>query len=125
MTFPVANRRRHANPIQIAPLFGWLAFAAIIAACGLLYVYVKNQQHALGGQKREVEKAIAEVRAHNEVLLARISALSSRLALQRKLDQGLIALMPIQDASIARLSPPVSVGRDKMLRTAANERLVP
>ncbi len=49
---------------------------------------LKNQQHAIGDQTRRVEKQIAQVRAQNEVLLARVSVLSSRAALQRKLDGG-------------------------------------
>lgn len=117
-----SNRRKHANPIHVAPLFKWLTFAATVAACGLLFVYVKNQQHLLGEQTRGVERQIREVRAYNEVLLARISALSSRAELQRKLAQGLIALQPIQDHSIARLTPPVTAEDDGVLRTAANER---
>jgi hypothetical protein len=116
------NRRKQVNPIHIAPLFKWLTFAVVVAACGLLFVYVKNQQHLLGEQTRGVERQIREVKAYNEVLLARISALSSRAELQRKLGQGLIALQPIQDHSIARLTPPVSAENDGILRTAANER---
>ena len=117
-----ANRRKQVNPIHVAPLFKWLTLAVIVAACGLLFVYVKNQQHLLGEQTRGVERQIREVTSYNEVLLARISALSSRAELQRKLSQGLIALQPIQDHSIARLTPPVTAENDGVLRTAANER---
>ncbi len=119
------NSRRHVNPIQIAPLFKWLTFALFVAGCGLLFVYVKNQQHLLGSQTREIEIRIREVRAYNEVLLARISALSSRAELQRKLDRGVIALQAIQDTSIARLTPPATAERDGTLRTAANEGFRP
>ncbi len=117
-----SNRRKQVNPIHVAPLFKWLTVAVIVAACGLLFVYVKNQQHLLGEQTRGVERQIREMKSYNEVLLARISALSSRAELQRKLTQGLIALQPIQDHSIARLTPPAMAGNDGVLRTAANER---
>jgi hypothetical protein len=117
-----SNRRKQVNPIHVAPLFKWLTFAVVVAACGLLFVYVKNQQHLLGEQTRGVERQIREMQAYNEVLLARISTLSSRAELQRKLAQGLIALQPIQDHSIARLTPPVTAENDGVLRTAANER---
>ena len=117
-----SNRRKQVNPIHVAPLFKWLTFAVVVAACGLLFVYVKNQQHLLGEQTRGVERQIREMQAYNEVLLARISTLSSRAELQRKLAQGLIALQPIQDHSIARLTPPVTAEADGVLRTAANER---
>lgn len=115
------NSRRHVNPIHIAPLFKWLTLALFLAVAGLMFVYVKNQQHFLGSQTREVEGKIREMRAYNEVLLARISALSSRAELQRKLDRGLISLTAIRDTSIARLTPPGSAERDGAIRTAANE----
>ena len=119
------NSRRHVNPIHIAPLFKWLLIALMVGAAGLMFVYVKNQQHLLGSQTREVEGRIREMRAYNEVLLARISALSSRAELQRKLDRGVIALQAIQDTSIARLTPPANAERDGAIRTAANEGFRP
>jgi hypothetical protein len=122
----LANRRKYANPIHIAPLFKWLLLASLVAACGLLFVFIKNQQHFLGEQTREVERQIRDVRAQNEVLLARISALSSRAELQRKLNQGLIALQPIQDHCIARIGQPVTTDKGGEMRTAAaNERYRP
>lgn len=120
-----SNRRKEVNEIQIAPLIKWLMLAFIIGSCGLLFVYVKNQQHFLGERTREVEKQIREVISQNEVLLARISALSSRSELQRKLEKGMIALQPIQDHSIARLTPPTTAEPDGVIRTAANERYRP
>lgn len=120
-TFTASNRRKESNPIHFAPLFKWLLAAVVISVCGLLFVYVKNQQHILGEQTRGVEREIREVRAQNDVLLARISALTSRTELQRKLGKGQISLVPIQDTSIARLVPPTNE-RDNVLRTAANER---
>ncbi len=119
------NSRRHVNPIHIAPLFKWLLLALMVGAAGLMFVYVKNQQHMLGSQTREVEGKIREMRAYNEVLLARISALSSRAELQRKLDRGMITLVAIQDTSIARLTPPGNAERDGAIRTAANEGFRP
>ena len=119
------SRRKYANPIHVAPLFKWLLLASFVAACGLLFVFIKNQQHFLGEQTREVERQIRDVRAQNEVLLARISALSSRAELQRKLSQGLIALQPIQDQYIARAGQPITADKGGGMRTAANERYRP
>lgn len=117
------SRPAHVNAIHLPSLVRWLLLALAFSACGLLYVYVKNQQHFLGEQTRRVERQIAEVRSYNEVLLARISALTSRAELQRKLDQKVIALQPIQDHSIARLVPPTTATGGDILRTAANERI--
>jgi hypothetical protein len=119
------NPHKDVTPIHIAPLFKWLMLASIVASCGLLFVSIKNQQHFLGEQTRGIERQARDVRAQNEVLLARISTLSSRVELQRKLNQGLIALQPIQDHCIARIGQPVTVEKDGVLRTAANERFRP
>jgi predicted site-specific integrase-resolvase len=121
----IANHRKYVNPIHIAPLFKWLMLASIVASCGLLFVSIKNQQHFLGEQTRGIERQAREVRAQNEVLLARISTLSSRVELQRKLNQGFIALQPIQDHCIARIGQPVTAEKDGVLRTAANDSFRP
>jgi len=123
MTLTAGTRSTHVNQIHLASLARWLLLAFAFSACGLLFVFVKNQQHTLGEQARQVERQIREVRAHNEVLLARISTLSSRAELQRKLEQKIIVLQPIQDPSIARLVPPAKAGSDGVPRTAANERV--
>jgi len=125
MTESLSTRRKQSNPIQIAPLARWLMIAFLVGGCGLLFVYIKNQQHFLGKQTREIELQIREARAQNEVLLARISALSSRAELQRKLAQGIISLQPIKDNCIARLTPPTSVDHFDDVRTAANEKFRP
>ena len=117
--------RTEANPIQIAPLVRWLLLAVMIGATGLMYVYIKNQQHALGQKTRGVEREIREEQALNEVLYARISNLTSRSELLRKLQAGRIALQPIADHCIARLIPPTTAEADGVLRTAANERFRP
>ena len=103
----------------------WLLVAVVIAGCGFLYVFVKNQQHFLGVQTREVERQIREAKALNDVLLAKITKLTSRAELQRKLEEGLIALQPIQDHSIARLTPPTEARADGLVRTVSNQGFLP
>lgn len=122
----IANHRySQVNHLNIGSLVRWVLLAFAFAACGLVFVYVKNQQHYLGEQTRKVERQILEIRASNEVLVAKISALSSRAELQRKLEHKLIALQPIQDPSIARLTAPTSAENDGLVRTAANGGMRP
>jgi len=94
-----------------------------VGAGGLFFVYMKNQQFALADQIRQVEKKVASVRALNETLLARVTELSSRRVLQQRIAEGFIAMKPIQDNVIARLTPPSAAGRDGILRTALVERI--
>ena len=91
-----------------------------MAGAGLFYVHIKNQQFALGDEIRKVERRIREVRAGNEVLLARVTELSSRQALQKRIAEGFIKVQPIEGNVIARLVPPTVDRQDGLLRTAYN-----
>jgi hypothetical protein len=116
------NRRKQVNPVHVPSLVRWLLIALFAGSAGLVYVYIKNQQFALGEEIRQVERRIREVRAANEVLLARVTELSSRRTLQQRVADGFISVKPIQDIAIARLTPPVEAVRDGVIRTAFNER---
>ena len=115
------NRRKQVNPVQLSSLIRWLLVAAFIGASGLFFVYIKNQQFALAEATRQVERRIANVRSQNETLLLRVTELSSRGALQRRITDGFITVKPIQDNVIARLTPPAQAQADGVLRTAFNE----
>ncbi len=117
------NRRKQVNPVHFSSLVRWMVIALLCGSAGLLYVYIKNQQFALGEEIRQVERRIKEIRSSNEVLLVRVTELSSRRALQQRIAEGFISVKPISDIAIARLTPPPEAGRDDVLRTAFNERL--
>ena len=115
------NRRKQVNPVHFPSLIRWLLIALLCGSAGLVYVYIKNQQFALGEEIRQVERRIREIRAANEVLLARVTELSSRRTLQQRVAEGFISVKPIQDIAIARLTPPTEAVTDGVLRTAFNE----
>ena len=114
------NRRKQVNPVHMSTVFRYLVAALVLAVAGLFYVHIKNQQFALGDEIRKVERHIREVRAGNEVLLARVTALSSRQVLQKRIADGFIKMQPIEGNVIARLAPPTAAGQDGLLRTAYN-----
>ncbi len=115
------NRRKQVNPVQLPSLIRWLLVAAFIGASGLFFVYIKNQQHALAEETRQVEIRIKNVRSLNETLLLRVTELSSRPVLQQQIAKGFISMKPIHDNVIARLTPPAQSAADGILRTAFNE----
>ncbi len=117
------RRTRDANPVHIAPLFRWLLLAALVGGCGLLFVYLKNQQHFIGGQTRLIERDIRDMRSRNDSLLAQITTLSSYPELRKKLAQNGSPLVDIGD-NIARLTP-APAQRAGGIRTAANGRYLP
>ena len=114
------NRRKQVNPVHMSTVIQYLVAAVILAGAGLFYVHIKNQQFALGDEIRKVERRIREVRAGNEVLLARVTELSSRQALQKRIAEGFIKVQPIEGNVISRLVPPTVDRQDGLLRTAYN-----
>lgn len=113
------NRRKATNGIEIPLLGQWLVILFMMGMAGLLFVYLKNQQHALGEQTRLVEEKVIQLRAHNDALVAKITGLTSRGALQRKLEEKYLDLIQIPETAIARLTPPLSSQQDGVARTAA------
>ena len=115
------NRRRTTNKIEVNFLAGWLVIVFLIGLGGLFFVYLKNQQHAVGNESRLVEAAVQEEEARDDALKAKIDSMTSRGALQRRLDDGYISLQPIRDTAIARVTPPATAEVDGVLRTASRD----
>lgn len=115
------NRRRATNTIEVNLLARYLVIICLMGLAGLFFVYLKNQQQAVGNQARIVEAALREEEARNEALKAKITALTSRGALQHRLDEGYINLQAIRDTAIARVTPPAPAEADGVLRTASRD----
>ena len=111
----------NSNPIQIGKILCVSIVVTILLAVGLGFVYIKNQQFAIGEQIRQTERKIQQVRAENDVLLAKVTELTSRPALQARVKTGYIAVVNITSDKIARLTPPVQATEVGTLRTAFNE----
>lgn len=109
-----------SNPIQAAKVAKFVALAVLIGALGLAYVYLKNQQFVLAEQIRKTERQIRDVQSRNEVLVARVTELSSRPMLQKRVAQKFISVVAISGDKIARLTPPATATADGVLRTAFN-----
>lgn len=108
------------NPVQIGKILRMSFFLVPLLAGGLSFVHLKNQQFALGEQIRQTERAIRETRSENEVLLAKVTSLTSRRALQERIASGFISVMPVSGDKIARLTPPAQDTETTTLRTAFN-----
>ena len=115
------NRRRTTNTIEVNFLARCMVGVFLLAMAGLFFVYLKNQQHAVGDQIRGIQAAVREAEVDNESLKARITTMTSRGYLQRQLDEGYIKLEPIRDTAIARITPAVPADPDGILRTASRD----
>ena len=109
-----------SNPIQIAKLVKFVSLAFLIGAIGLAYVYIKNQQFVLAEQIRKTERQIRDVQSRNEVLIAKVTELSSRPMLQKRVSEKFIAVVAITGDKIARLTPPATAVAGGVMRTAFN-----
>jgi len=86
---------------------------AFLALAGLSYVYLTLQLYHLGERKKAAENELISLRTQSDVARAQIEALTSRSALQRRLKEGYLKMIPISEANIVRLTiPPRSHDED-------------
>lgn len=98
------NRRKHTNSLPAAGICRWVAYAVFLMMAGLSYVYLSNGINADGEQVRKLENELAALNTQNEVVRTHIASLSSRSVLQRRLNEGFIKMVAINDGSIVRLN---------------------
>ncbi len=116
------NRRRHNNEVPMRALSPWLVIAVIALVGCMTWVYFKNQLHTRGREVKELEIALRELKTQNDALRPRIDTLSSRIALQKRLSEGFIRMVPITQDHIVQVTfaqPPVAAEGE--IRTVANE----
>ena len=94
-----------------------------LAVTGLSYVYLTLQLYHLGDRKKALETEVANFRMQNEVASAQIAALTSRSALQRRLKEGYLKMIPIAEHNIVRLTLPTR-NPDDAIQPVSNQRVV-
>jgi cell division protein FtsB len=119
------SRRKNFNAIDAPSLARWIVLTLFIALTGLIYVYLSIQLHRLGDQQNKLEKQLASLRNQNEVATGQIAALTSRAALQRRLKEGYIKMIPIAEQNIVRLSAPAPSAEEDAIQPVANEEARP
>lgn len=100
------NRRRHTNAVPVAGIVKWMIVFGFLGVAGLSYVHFRNQMHASGNEIKALERQLTELTTQNDVVRAKISQLSSRSYLQRRLSEGFIRMTPITDDRIVRINAP-------------------
>jgi len=102
------SRRKNRNSVDAASLARWIVVTAFLAVAGLSYVYLSLQLHRLGDSKKSLETELVSLRAQNEVARVQIAALTSRAALQHRLKEGYLKMIPIAEHNIVRLTIPAT-----------------
>jgi len=98
------NRKKHVNSLPVHWLARSIFSAILVGVMGLGYVYLKNQQASTGDEMKNMERKLSDLMTQNEVLHGRISTLSSRTTLQRRVNEGFIKMIPVSENRIVRLN---------------------
>ena len=114
------SRRRNWNAVNAASLARWIVVAAFLALAGLSYVYLTLQLYHLGERRKAIENELASLRTQNDVTSAQIAALTSRSALQRRLKEGYLKMIPISENNIVRLTIPARSAEENAIQPVAN-----
>jgi hypothetical protein len=93
---------------------------AFLALAGLAYVYLTLQLYHLGERRKAVENELASLRTQNDVAGGQIAALTSRTALQRRLKEGYLKMMPVSESRIVRLTIPARSTKEEAIQPVAN-----
>src|SRR5437588_10966465 len=117
------SRRKNWNKVNAASLARWIVLTAFLALTGLSYVYLTLQLYHLGDRKKALETEVSNLRMQNEVAGAQNAALTSRSALQRRLKEGYLKMIPIAEHNIVRLTIPARNPEDAV-QPVSNQRVV-
>jgi hypothetical protein len=114
------SRRRNCNKVNAASLARWIVMTAFLALAGLAYVYLTLQLYHLGERRKAVENELAALRTQNDIAAGQIAALTSRSALQRRLKEGYLKMIPVSEAKIVRLTIPAHSTEKEAIQPVAN-----
>ena len=117
------RRSTQLNRLDAASLARWMVMTALLAGAGLCYVYLTLQLHWLGDRQKALETALAGLRKQNDVANVQIAALTSRSALQRRLKEGYLKMIPITEQNIVRLAPVRPAPEENAIRPVANDQV--
>jgi hypothetical protein len=114
------SHRKNWNAVNAASLARWIVMTAFLAFAGLSYVYLTLQLYHLGERKKAVENELISLRTQNDVASVQIAALTSRSALQRRLKEGYLKMIPISENNIVRLTIPARPTEEDAIQPVAN-----
>ena len=116
------SRRKQFNAIQAASLARWVVITGFLAILGLIYVYLQVQLYHLGDRKKALETELKHLRDENADASNQFTQLTSRAALQHRLKEGYLRMIPIAEQSIVRLSPAVVTSAEDAVQPVVNQQ---
>jgi uncharacterized protein involved in exopolysaccharide biosynthesis len=116
------SRRKNWNVVNAASLARWIVLTAFLAVAGLIYVYLTIQLYHQGDRRKALENELASLRTQSDVANGQIAALTSRSALQRRVKEGYLKMIPVSERSIVRLTIPARPEGEDAIQPVANPR---
>lgn len=116
------RRRQQFNSVNAPALARWIVIFLFLAVTGLSYVYISVQLHTLGTRRKQLERDLAETHTQIEDARVQIAALTSRSAIQQRLREGSLKMIPISEENIVRLSPLPHRPNDDEVQPVANRQ---
>lgn len=116
------SRRKNWNAVNAPSLLRWVVLTVFLALTGLSYVYLTLQLYHLGERKKALENELASLRTQSDIATGQIAALTSRVALERRVKEGYLQLVPISERNIVRLILPEHRPDDGRLQPVRNEQ---
>lgn len=99
-------RHRPPPPPRSGVAFLLVVIAISVGAAALVYIFTKNQTHALGRQQTAVEREITELEEEIRSLNMKVGEALSRKNLTDRLTSQRSKLKNIQPGSIIKVTPP-------------------
>ena len=115
------SRRKNWNTVDAPSLARWIVLTVFLALTGLSYVYLTLQLYHLGDRRKALENELANLRTQNDVASGQIAALTSRSALQRRLKEGYLKMIPIYERNIVRLTIPARPPGEDAIQPVVNQ----
>src|SRR5882672_11859053 len=100
------NRRFQAASIRFAPALKAFLLCLLIGGSGVGFVWQKNQIYELGQQIKKRELRLADLRDQNEKLQRQLAMLRSPAALEARIKELNLGLVPPQRAQVRSLQEP-------------------
>ena len=113
------------NALPLGPLMRWLVLVVFVGLLGLCYVHMKHKLKVDGDRCRDLEVALEGIEEKLLVANNEIMRLTSRPELERRRQERLIELIPVQDSRLNRLRVQTTALVAQPVERGANGEVLP
>ena len=100
------NRKSQSAAIRFGPAVKAVVLCLLLGGSGVGYVWQQDQIARLGKQQKARESLLEQLQEQNEGLRRQLETMRSPAALQKKIQELNLGLVPAQLTQVVRLSEP-------------------